>query len=405
MNNIRMAWRNLWRNRRRTTITMASIFFGVLFSTIMTSMQEGMYGRMIDNIVKFYTGYLQIQHPDYQDKKTINHTFQPADSVYRSLRAIKEVSQFVPRLESFTLISIGDETKGGALIGIDPEQENKLTGLKKWVKKGQYLTPGSDGILLTANLARNLDVKIGDTLILLSQGYHGASAEGLFPLQGILEFPSPQLNNMGGYVTLEKAREFYWTGDRVTSIVVMLQNHNDLPGVNQSLQSRFGDHYGIQTWNEMQPDLKQMIQADRAGALVMKAILYMLIGFGILGTIIMMLSERRKEIGVMIAIGMKKQKLIQIMIYETVMIGILGVIAGFIGSIPVIAFFVNNPIPFPEEAARSFAEFGWEPVIYFSSRLPVFTNQVLTVFLITLAISIYPMMHILRLRAVNALRT
>jgi ABC-type lipoprotein release transport system permease subunit len=212
------------------------------------------------------------------------------------------------------------------------------------------------------------------------------------------------MNNMGGYVSLEKAGEFYWTQGRVSSIVVMLDNYDDLSDVTQTLKSRLGNNYGIQTWEQMQPDLKQMIQADRAGALVMKAILYMLIGFGILGTIIMMLSERRKEIGVMVAIGMKKKKLIGIMIYETVMIGILGVIAGFLGSIPVISIFVHHPIPLPEKAARSFAEFGWEPVIYFSSQLPVFTNQAVTVFLITLAISLYPMIHTRRLRAVDALR-
>ncbi len=405
MKNFVMAWRNLWRNRRRTLITMASVFFGVLLSTVMSSMQEGMYGKMIDNVVKFYTGYLQVQHPDYWDKKTINHTFVPTDSLYQILDQAEDISYYVPRLESFSLISTGEETRGGALIGIRPRQENRLTGLKKWVREGSYLQEGDDGILLTSNMAENLDAAIGDTLVLISQGYHGASAEGLFPLRGVLEFPSPSLNNMGGYVTLQRARDFYWAGERVTSVVVMLENYDDLDHVHRNLESELGGDYGIITWEGIQPDLKQMIQADRAGALVMKAILYLLIGFGILGTIIMMLSERRREMGVMISIGMKKGKLITVMVFETILIGILGVAAGFAGSIPVITAFVNNPIPLPEEVAEAYSDFGLEPVIYFSSQLPVFTNQALTVLLITIAVSLYPAIHTIRLKAVEALQS
>ena len=405
MKNFVMAWRNLWRNRRRTLITMASVFFGVLLSTVMSSMQEGMYGKMIDNVVKFYTGYLQVQHPDYWDKKTINHTFVPTDSLYQILDQAEDISYYVPRLESFSLISTGEETRGGALIGIRPRQENRLTGLKKWVREGSYLQVGDDGILLTSNMAENLDAAIGDTLVLISQGFHGASAEGLFPLRGILEFPSPSLNNMGGYVTLQRARDFYWAGERVTSVVVMLENYDDLDHVHRNLESELGGDYGIITWEGIQPDLKQMIQADRAGALVMKAILYLLIGFGILGTIIMMLSERRREMGVMISIGMKKGKLITVMVFETILIGILGVAAGFAGSIPVITAFVNNPIPLPEEVAEAYSDFGLEPVIYFSSQLPVFTNQALTVLLITIAVSLYPAIHTIRLKAVEALQS
>jgi ABC-type antimicrobial peptide transport system permease subunit len=107
----------------------------------------------------------------------------------------------------------------------------------------------------------------------------------------------------------------------------------------------------------------------------------------------------------MISIGMKKGKLITIVIFETVMIGIMGVIAGFIGSIPVISIFVNNPVPLPGKAAEAFADFGLEPVVYFSSRMPVFTNQALTVLLITLVVASYPVIHTLRMKAVEALQS
>lgn len=404
MENIIMAWRNLWRNRRRTLITTASIFFGVLFSTIMTSMQEGTYTRMIDNVVKFYTGYIQIQDPAYWDKKSVNNTFIPGDTLFDMLDNTDHIAVYAQRLESFSLISTGDYTTGGALIGIQPEDENRLTGLKKWVSEGSYLEDGDNGIMLTSKLARRLEVELGDTLILLGQGFHGVTAEGLFPLTGIIEFPSPQLNNMGGYVTLEKARDFYWAGGRATSLVLMLDNYNQIRTVTKKIRSFAAGQYHVMTWDEMQPQLKQMIQADRAGAFVMKVILYMVIGFGIFGTIIMMLSERKKELGIMMAVGMKKIRLISMVTFETVYIGIIGVLSGFVISIPVILFFIKNPIRLPAEAAELYEYFGIEPFFYFSSQPGVFLTQVVIVFLITLVVAVYPFIKIINLNAVNAIR-
>ena len=139
---LKMAWRNLWRNRRRTLITVASIFFGVLLSTFMTSMQEGTYSKMIDNVVRFYTGYIQVHHPGYWENKTIDYTFAPGDSLKQVLASDPQITSFVPRLESFTLMSYGNSTKGAALIGIDPEKEDKMTKLSNWIEEGAYLKTG-----------------------------------------------------------------------------------------------------------------------------------------------------------------------------------------------------------------------------------------------------------------------
>ena len=211
--NLKLAWRNIWRNRRRTIITVASIFFGVLLSTFMTSMQEGTYSKMIDNVVGFYSGYIQIHHPDYWDNKTIDYTFTPDDSLYQVLKDNLSVTSYVPRLESFTLMSFGNNTKGAALIGVDPEKENKMTNLSHWIEKGTYLKPGDDGILLAVNLAKNLGVDINDTLVLISQGYHGVSAAALFPVRGILKFPAPTMNNLGGYIDIKAAQNFFSVPD------------------------------------------------------------------------------------------------------------------------------------------------------------------------------------------------
>ena len=401
---IKIAWRNIWRNKRRTIITVAAVFVAVLLSTFMTSMQEGTYSKMIDNVVKFYSGYIQIQNPEYWESKSINDIFEPDDQLRNSIASVPEVTYYVPRLESFTLISSGDYTKVGALIGIDPEKENKLTGLSKWVAQGDYLKPDDDGILIAVNLAKHLNIHLGDTAILISQGYHGASAAGLYPVKGILKFPSPELNNFGVYLSINKARDFFSAPDMTTSIALMVDNYNHVDKAKHLLVGKLGNKYKVMTWSEMQPQLVQMIEGDRAGGIVMKAILYIVIAFGIFGTVIMMVSERKRESGIMIAVGMRKVRLSIILFFETLLLGFIGVISGFALSLPFISYLVRNPIPLPEKLAEAYEKFGIEPAMYFSMMSKVFVNQAITVLIITIIISFYPVIKTFNLNPVNAIR-
>ncbi len=400
----RMSWRNLWRNRKRTLITATAVTMAVLLSTIMSSMQEGTYSKMIDNAVKFYSGYIQLLHPDYWDTRSINDSYAPDDSLNKVIAQIEEVTLQVPRIESFTLISSGENTKGCALIGIDPEKENEATNLSHWVDQGEYLKSGDDGMLLSKNLAKNLNVTIGDTLILISQGYHGASAADLIPIRGILSFPSPEMNSLGAYVTLKKAGAFYGMDQNITSTVLILDSYTEVKKVENTLEKMLGDTYNVMNWKELQPDLVSMIEGDRAGGVIMKGILYLVVGFGILGTIIMMMSERKKEMGVMIAIGMKKFRLQRILTYETVFVGLLGVLFGFVISMPIIMILVHHPIPLSGELAEAYELFGIEPNMYFSMMPKVFVNQALTIFIIALAIAIYPVLQVFYMNALKAIR-
>jgi ABC-type lipoprotein release transport system permease subunit len=404
MKDFQIAWRNLWRNRKRTMITIAAVVMAVILSAFMSSMQEGTYAKMIDNIVKFYSGYLQIHQPDYWELKSINESYEPSPALYKSITSCKEITLAVPRLESFTLISSGENTRGCALIGIDPVREDSLTGLSKWIVQGKFLTPGDGGILLAFNLAKNLDAQVGDTLILISQGYHGASASALMPIRGILKFPSPQLNSFGAYLDIGRAGDFFGAPGKVTSIAILVNDFHQVKKAQHDLRMKLGNAYSVKTWDEMQPDLVKMIEGDRAGAIIMKGILYLLVGFGILGTIIMMMSERKRELGVMVAIGMQKFRLQRMLCYESLCIGLFGVVIGILVSIPVIQLLVHNPVPLQGNMAKAYEAFGIEAVIYFSTIPKVFINQAITVFVITLLITIYPMLNIWRMNVIKSLR-
>jgi ABC-type lipoprotein release transport system permease subunit len=404
MKDLRIAWRNLWRNRRRTLITVSSVFFAVILATVMTSMQEGSYGSMVDNWVKFYSGYMQIHQEDFWEDKTINNSFLENDSLNNMLNQAEGITHYTPRFVSFALASSEEQTKGALVMGIDPEGEDQVTGVSKWISSGSYLKQGDNGILIASGLIKHLGLDVGDTLVMIGQGYHGVSAAGKYPIKGILDFPNPEINQELIYMDLENCREFYSAESLLTTLVVMVKDHYALPKVHASLEGKISSPYRLMRWDEMHPEVVQIIEADRAGGVIMKAILYILVGFGIFGTILMMLSERRREMGVMIAIGMQRSKLGLILFYETILIGLVGTLFGFAGSIPIISYFVHHPIELQGDAAATMIQMGIEPLLLFSWLPSIFYNQVAIVFIITAIIAIFPVYRSAVIRINMALR-
>ncbi len=399
-----IAWRNLWRKPWRTIITSGSIFFGVLLASFMTSMQYGSYESMISNVVKFYSGYMQLFTEEYHENKTINNTFILSDPIKSILDNEEGITHYTKRLEYFSLASSEEITKGSVIIGVDPDGENDVTGLKKWVNEGSYLDNSSNGVLVAIDLANYLQVGVGDTIVLYGQGYHGVMAAGVYPVRGILKFPSPELNKQFIYMTLNESQELFSAQDRLSSIVIMVEDNYHMPPVLRNLKEEIVSPYMIRSWAELQPELVQMIDGDKAGGYFMKSLLYIIITFGILGTILMMISERKRELGVMIAIGLQRSKLSVILFFETLFIGIVGAFSGLIVSIPICYYYFINPIPLTGDAASTMINMGIEPYMYFSMQPDVFYTQAFVVFIITMIISIYPVIKSFTLGLTSSLR-
>ncbi len=401
----KLAWRNLWRNKRRTLITVSSIFFGVLLSAYMTSMQEGSYEKMVEIVVKFYSGYIQVHHEEYWENKSINNTFEYDQALTDKIMDNKDVDFVIPRLESFGLASSEELTKGAIVFGIDPEAENQLTSISEKITKGNYLTKNDEGVIIGEGLANYLKLQLNDTLVMISQGFHGVSAAGKFPVRGIIKHVSPELNKTIVYMALPKCQEFFSAENRLTSLVVNIKDSDMMRRTLRNLKNDIQLPYSVMSWEEMQPEVVQQIEGDRASGVIMKAILYMVIAFGVLGTIMMMIAERKHEFGVMVSVGMKKGKLAIILLFETILIGLMGIASGILVALPLIQIQKANPIPFTGQAAQMMEEFGFEPYMFFSSTPGVFYHQAISVFILTIIIAIYPVVAAFRLNEIKALHS
>jgi len=468
----KIAWRNLWRNRRRTIITSASVFFAVFFVVIMRSYQLGSYDHMISNFIESFTGYLQVQHVKYQDNPLIDYSFDYSDSTAAAILGIDKVVSVTPHIESFTLASSGTQTKGVAVIGIDPVKErnfsnpeNKLvkyritdeaiklmkeTGLipnvvlEEVVKNlgrsysssarlelelgltyednelcmpeilkcsevsNGYLANDDEGILVSDRLASYLKVAVGDSVILIGQGYHGMSATGIFPVRGIIKMPYPEIDNKLIIMTIPAAQKFFDAEGKITSFVVNLtdKSNRTIKAAKARINSLLPDkNTTAKTWYELNPILYQQIQGDSQSGVAMLGVLYFIIFFGIFGTVLMMVSERKREFGVLVAIGMQKKKLKRIVTIEMMLLGSVGLVCGLLASVPLILYFYYYPIVLKGDLANMIEDWGWDAVMPSAWFGPYFYWQaVIVAFMVVLA-TIYPLRKIGKLKEIEALKS
>lgn len=466
---LKIAWRNLWRNRRRTIITASSIFFAIFFAIIMRSFQLGTYGFMIEQSIESYAGYLQLQNPDYFDDPSIDNSFEVSDEMIEKVKNNPNVKAFAPRIESFALASTGNNSKGVMVSGIDPVAEASIsnpehrivhyrftedaleqiktdkalpdellakmetfknysfsseakieidlgldqTDAKKYIPliqkychfESNYLKPNDDGVLIGDRLSRYLKLDIGDTLVLIGQGYHGVSAAGIYPVRGIVKIPSPDLDNKLVYMSITEAEKFLGLSNQITALVINLKDNDEMLDTQNELISAIGKgDFVVKNWQETMPTLKQQIESDSVSGQVFIFILYVIVFFGIFGTVIMMIAERKREFGVMIAIGMKRKKLTQIVNIEMIFLGIMGGITGMAASVPLLLYGHYYPIQLTGDMAKMMEDMGFVPIMPMALFDSYFYAQAMVVLIMILFACLVPIGSIKKLDVIKALR-
>jgi ABC-type lipoprotein release transport system permease subunit len=470
MKDYQLAWRNLWRNKRRTLITAASVFFAVFFALIMRSFQLGTYEKMYRDVIESYSGYLQLQHVDYMDESSLDNGFVIDPEVISRIEGDPNVTAVIPRLESFALAAVGSRTQGVMVIGMDPEKEVKglnvrnrlvryrltpgaIESLKAENLPGRtgklldvfanesftdekslasvlgigrsdttevlplfrkhaafengYLTAADSGYAVIGNgLSEYLRAGVGDTLVLMGQGYHGASAAGLYVVKGIVSMPQPEIDNRFVYLTLNDAQYLYAAPGMATSAIIGIidSEEGDLLMTKERLSQATGDVLAVRTWKEMNALLLNQMEADNKSGAIMIGILYLVIAFGVFGTVLMMMAERRREFGMLVSIGMQKGRLAKMISMEMLLVGFLGMLAGVAASLPIVLLGYARPLRFTGEMAKMYEDYGFEPVMPMLLPDTYYLWQMVIVLLILLIAITFSVRKVFKMNVINALR-
>lgn len=399
-----MAWRNLWRNKRRTFITATSVVLALVLALFMRSMQFGSYETMIKAGVN-EVGNMQVHDTGYWDNKTIDRAFFTNPELEQKISSLPGVLHMLPHLESFVLASYGDKTKGVQLVGISPEAEDRQVNISGKITSGSFLKKGQAGLIIGDKIAEYLKIDIGDSLVVMGQGYEGTTAVGIYPVTGIAHFVSPQMNNLMVYMDLETLQKliFPFQPGLLTGISVFCEPDIE-DQLLDSIKASVGDHFEVISWKVMLSDMLQSIKLDNLSGMVMLMILYIIVAFGIFSTILMMTVERRRQFAVMISIGMRKSKLVITSIFESIFIALIGVVTGLILTTPALVYLYLNPIRMTGEMAALYESFNQEPIMAFSIEPSIFVSQSLIVLSLALLSALYPIFYVLRFNVLNALR-
>lgn len=401
---ITLAWRNIWRNRNRSIITIASIASAVLLSVVTASLQKGVFDNLIHNVVSLYTGHIQIHEKGYWEEQILDNSFDLNDTLINQLENMEGIIAATPRIESFSLVSGGKKTKGALVIGVSPEKENELTHLKNKLVEGHYISENEEAILVAEGLAEKLFMGVGDTVVLLAQGFYGSTAAAKYPISGLLHFASPELNRQVLYLNIPTAQRWLDAPQRATTIAITIKNDDELNKIAGLLKEKLPAEYEVITWEEMMPEIVQHIKSDTAGNYIFLGVLYLIISFGIFSTLLMMLAERQREFGMLVALGMRKRKIALMLFSESLLLTFFGSLAGIATSLPITWWLTENPIKFSGELGEIYEKFGFEAVLPATMHPPIFINQTIVVLSIGVILAFYPAWKALKLDPVEAMR-
>ena len=403
---LRMAWRNLWRHKRRTWLTVGAMIFSNLLLVFLISLQFGSYRMMIDNTLKAYTGHLQVQRQGYNENPKIRHSIDGVMPLANKLRKQLGSDMVAARGIAFAMTSSDLRSYGLQIVGVEPQFEPNVSTLPGLITRGRYFTDiNAEEIIIGSVLARNLRVDIGDELTLLGSGRDGSFAAGVVIVSAIFDSGNADIDRSMAQLPLAYFQSLFGMDDKGHSIVI---NAKDLPLVaplQQQLRAVLAERNElvVLNWNSLQPGLQQAIQADMASAWFMYAVLIVLVAFSVLNTQLMSVLERTREFGTMMALGVKPARLGTLVITETFLMSSLGLALGAALGTALAYYLSIVGFSYPGMAEMA-GKFNLPDRMYPSlSLLSIFLGPGI-VFLCSLLASLYPALRLFFLHPVSAMR-
>jgi len=407
---IKLAWRNIWRNKRRTILTLLTIVVGCAMIILMNALAKGGHDQMIEDAVALNTGHIQIHEKGFWDSQTIDYAFKPNEELISTLEGHEAVAGFSRRVHAGVLVSLEDVSKGAMVEGVEPGRERSVTNLHQKILPGGRFLKDDDSthVVMGEILAKNLKVKEGDRISIISQGFDGSIAAEYLTIVGIFKSGNPEYDRTLMMIPLSQAMKTFSMMGYINSLVIRLDDPGQMDEVIAACKNVTEEYpYPLEVmgWETLMPELVQFIVMDNVGAWIFDFILFMVVAFGILNTIQMSVFERTREFGVMLSIGTQPSQVVAIVLAETMFISLVGILIGSIIGIGGSIYLHFNPIDY-SAYAEEIAVWGVNTTI-FPATVTV-ANVVVTgliTFVLAVLFSIFPARRAARLDPVEAIRT
>jgi ABC-type lipoprotein release transport system permease subunit len=333
MNLPAMAWRNIWRHRRRTLLTLLSIALATMLAVLMTGMQDASWRDLIDVAARMGGGHVTLQHPDYLDKPALSRTVTGGAHKTRLALEDGSVRRVVSRIVGQTLLSTARGSFGAGFIAFDPavEDDDTLSVLEAITEGGSFERADEGGILLGARLAANLGVTLGRKVVYTMTDREGQIVTGLARVSGIVRTGAPSVDLGLCLLPIDSVRAALgYADDEATQVALFLDDNRESASVARRISARFEGGTAALTWKEAQPDLESFIAMKKGGMVVFEALILILCAAGIFNTLFVSVMERLREFGILIAVGLQPKRLFALVMVESLWLGLTGLVLGVI---------------------------------------------------------------------------
>ena len=365
MTYLALATRNLLRNRRRTTITLLTMIFGIATLTLLSALNDGWLSQMKTNFILSFTGHLQIHARGFEASQNLRDRITEPEEISRFMPNYPEIIGWTQRIRTSGLASVSGSSAGVQIMATDPEQETWVTSMDESVKEGGWLRPGiSSDLLLGRTVAQNLGAELGDRVILMTQRMSGEMVSEVFFLRGILETGAPQIDRTLALINLDSGQQWLQMEQAITDIVIRADSHDQTDTLYRLFaQQLSGLKYEIMPWQELDPMVRQWLEFSDAYGLVILFVVIILVLTEILNTMLISLHERQKELGVMIAVGTKRYQIFLMLLLEAVLLILIGAVLGYLAGGLIVYALADSGIDLTN-FANAFEFFYMDPVIH-----------------------------------------
>ena len=399
---VRLAFRNIFRQKRRSLFTILSIMGSFVLCSMAIGLVYGTYGKVIDTFTRGHSGHIQIHAPGFLERPSLFKNIRDYENLIPILEKNKKIISFAPRVIGSVLISQGEKTTGAKIFGIDPKKETNTTTIKNKISEGTFLSNNiNNDIVLGHALAKILSVKVGDSIILMTQAADGSMSNDKFNVLGILSEASDAMEARHAYLHIKTAQDFLVLGSRIHEVVIALNDFNQAEVIANKLKKEI-TNLEISPWQEIEAEFYKAMTADKTGIWIDLGIMLFIVSIGVLNTVLMTILERTKEFGILKAIGTRPRDIFIMVILETF---ILTAISIFIGLF--IALLINYklsqigiPYPMPIEIGGMALHYLYGQVSFFNLWVPA-----LVVTLSSVGVSIIPAIRAAKIVPVKAIRS
>jgi len=401
-----IAWRNIWRNKRRSFLTLMAVASACTLLIFMMAMQKGSYASMIRNTVSAQSGHIQVQHVDYLADGSLTSVVSSPGEVMAAVSNAVNVVAVAPRIAAPVLASHGTHTFGSLLLGVDPVLEKQFSKIPHVVSTGDWLQADDrQGVVIGHLLATNLAVAAGDEVVFLGQGRDGSTAAAKLTVRGIFEFGMDEMDRAVLVGHIGMVQETHSMEDAATAVAVLLDGDRQRTVAAAEMRAALEDKtdLSVREWPELLPGVMQTIKMDWNTGLIMYAVLVLVVAFGVANTFLMAFLERIREYGILLSLGMGPGHLGLMAYTESVLLTLAGLVVGTaLGSAWAYWLQVHG-WEFASEGHLT-SKYGVDPVLYGELSWEVVGWAVGIVFFITVAMAVYPAVKASRLRPVEAMR-